>query len=87
MHEAGFQCAGCGEWIETTVDESGGSKQQYVEDLPGLLPTERANRPMGYLSTGVHNPCRVGELAAAPAGILPASHGYNRDFPPGFVWA
>lgn len=32
MHEAGFQCAGCGEWIETTVDESGGSKQQYVED-------------------------------------------------------
>jgi hypothetical protein len=32
MHEAGFQCAGCGEWIETTVDESGGSRQQYVED-------------------------------------------------------
>jgi Cysteine-rich CPXCG len=23
---------GCGEWIETTVDESAGSKQQYVED-------------------------------------------------------
>ncbi|WP_260735649.1 CPXCG motif-containing cysteine-rich protein [Tunturiibacter lichenicola] len=32
MFAAGFQCAGCGEWIETTVDESGGSKQQYVED-------------------------------------------------------
>jgi hypothetical protein len=32
MHEAGFQCAGCGEWIETAVDESGGSRQQYVED-------------------------------------------------------
>jgi hypothetical protein len=32
MHEAGFQCAGCGEWIETSVDESGGSRQQYVED-------------------------------------------------------
>jgi hypothetical protein len=32
MHEATFQCAGCGEWVETTVDESGGSRQQYVED-------------------------------------------------------
>jgi Cysteine-rich CPXCG len=32
MFAAGFQCAGCGEWVETTVDESGGSKQQYVED-------------------------------------------------------
>ncbi len=30
--EAGFQCAGCGEWNETTVDESAGSRQQYVED-------------------------------------------------------
>ena len=34
MHEAGFQCAGCCEWVETTVDESGGSRQQYVEDCP-----------------------------------------------------
>ena len=32
MHPAHFQCAGCGEWVETTVDESGGSRQQYVED-------------------------------------------------------
>lgn len=32
MYAAGFQCAGCGEWIETSVDESAGSKQQYVED-------------------------------------------------------
>jgi hypothetical protein len=30
--EAGFQCAGCGEWNETVVDESGGSRQSYVED-------------------------------------------------------
>jgi hypothetical protein len=30
--EAGFQCAGCGEWNETVVDESGGSRQFYVED-------------------------------------------------------
>ncbi len=32
MHPASYQCAGCFEWIETTVDESGGSRQQYVED-------------------------------------------------------
>ena len=30
--EAGFQCAGCGEWNETVVDESAGGRQQYVED-------------------------------------------------------
>ncbi len=27
-----FQCAGCGEWNETTVDESAGRIQSYVED-------------------------------------------------------
>jgi hypothetical protein len=27
-----FQCAGCGEWNETTVDESAGRAQNYVED-------------------------------------------------------
>jgi len=32
MHEVRFQCAGCGEWVDTVVDESAGSKQQYVED-------------------------------------------------------
>jgi len=31
MH-TGFQCAGCGEWNETTVDESAGRSQSYVED-------------------------------------------------------
>ncbi len=31
-YEAGFQCAGCGEWNETLVDESAGGRQQYVED-------------------------------------------------------
>jgi hypothetical protein len=30
--EAGFQCAGCGEWNSTTVDESAGHRQRYVED-------------------------------------------------------
>ena len=27
-----FQCAGCGEWNETTVDQSAGRAQSYVED-------------------------------------------------------
>jgi hypothetical protein len=30
--ETGFQCAGCGEWNQTTVDESAGPIQSYVED-------------------------------------------------------
>jgi hypothetical protein len=39
---AGFQCAGCGEWNETTIDEFGGRKQTYIEDCqvcckPNLL--------------------------------------------------
>ena len=29
---AEFQCAGCGEWNETSVDESAGATQSYVED-------------------------------------------------------
>jgi len=41
----GFQCAGCGEWNTTTVDESAGSRQSYVEDCqvcckPNLLHIE-----------------------------------------------
>jgi hypothetical protein len=31
MH-AGFQCASCGEWNETTLDESVAPSQIYVED-------------------------------------------------------
>jgi hypothetical protein len=30
--DSGYQCAGCGEWNETTVDPSAGSRQSYVED-------------------------------------------------------
>jgi hypothetical protein len=30
--DSGFQCAACGEWNETVVDESAGSRQTYVED-------------------------------------------------------
>jgi hypothetical protein len=29
---AGFQCAGCGEWNQTDVDETAGTRQSYVED-------------------------------------------------------
>ncbi len=29
---AGFTCAGCGEWNETRVDESAGTHQSYAED-------------------------------------------------------
>ena len=29
---SGFQCAGCGEWNETGVDASVGTRQSYVED-------------------------------------------------------
>ncbi len=39
---SGYVCAGCGEWNETTVDESAGGRQRYVEDChvcckPNLL--------------------------------------------------
>ena len=30
--ESAFQCAGCGEWNDATVDESAGRIQTYVED-------------------------------------------------------
>jgi len=30
--ESGFQCAGCGEWNATTVDQSAGNRQRYIED-------------------------------------------------------
>lgn len=43
--ETGFQCAGCGEWNETRVDESAGHRQTYVEDCqvccrPNVLRVE-----------------------------------------------
>lgn len=42
---SGFQCAGCGEWNETVVDLSAGTKQTYVEDCqvcckPNVLRVE-----------------------------------------------
>jgi len=43
--ETGFQCAGCGEWNPTAVDESAGRRQSYVEDCqvcckPNVLRVE-----------------------------------------------
>jgi hypothetical protein len=43
--EARFQCAGCGESNQTTVDESAGRCQSYIEDCqvcckPNLLRIE-----------------------------------------------
>jgi Cysteine-rich CPXCG len=43
--ETGFQCAGCGEWNPTSVDESAGRRQSYVEDCqvccrPNMLRLE-----------------------------------------------
>lgn len=40
--ESGYACAGCAEWNETSVDESAGRRQRYVEDCqvcckPNLL--------------------------------------------------
>ena len=32
LMETGFQCAGCGEWNQTTVDEFAGRAQSYIED-------------------------------------------------------
>ena len=29
---SGYQCASCGEWNETTIDETVGFRQRYVED-------------------------------------------------------
>jgi hypothetical protein len=43
--DSGFQCAACGEWNVTNVDESAGGRQSYVEDCqvcckPNLLRLE-----------------------------------------------
>lgn len=42
---SGYQCAGCGEWNETNVDESAGSRQTFLEDCqvcckPNVLRAE-----------------------------------------------
>ena len=54
--EAGFQCAGCGDWNTTTVDESAGRQQSYVEDCqvcckPNVLRAEYDIPSQGFLVT------------------------------------
>jgi len=52
--EAGFQCASFGEWNVTTVDESAGRRQSYVEDCqvcckPNVLRIEYDNAAQEFL--------------------------------------
>ena len=54
--DSGFQCASCGEWNVTVVDESAGSRQSYVEDCqvcckPNLLRIDFDNSAGEYLIT------------------------------------
>lgn len=52
--EAGYQCAGCGEWNESRVDVSAGSRQCYVEDCqvcckPNVLDVRWSATEKAYL--------------------------------------
>ncbi len=53
LAEAGFVCAGCGEWNETSVDPSAGRRQTYVEDCqvcckPNVLNITRDHGEEAY---------------------------------------
>src|SRR5581483_7075605 len=52
---SGFQCAGCGEWNETQVDSSAGSRQNYVEDCQVCCKPNILRIMLGQLLSGVHN--------------------------------
>ena len=54
--ESGFQCASCGEWNDTSVDESAGRRQSYVEDCqvcckPNLLRVEYDSSSQDFFIT------------------------------------
>jgi cysteine-rich CPXCG protein len=54
--ESGFQCAGCGEWNTTTVDDSAGRVQSYIEDCqvcckPNLLRVEYDSAQQEFVIT------------------------------------
>ena len=54
--ETGFQCAGCGEWNQTVVDESAGRVQSYVEDCqvcckPNLLRVQYDTQERDFVIT------------------------------------
>lgn len=52
--EAGYQCAGCGEWNQTNIDPTAGRRQRYVEDCqvcckPNLLSISYDGEENEYL--------------------------------------
>jgi hypothetical protein len=54
IRDARYQCAGCGEWNDTFVDQSAGGRQQYVEDCqvcckPNLLDVRWNAAECGYV--------------------------------------
>ncbi|MFZ0807434.1 MAG: CPXCG motif-containing cysteine-rich protein [Candidatus Sulfotelmatobacter sp.] len=54
--ESGYQCAACGEWNATSVDESAGRRQSYVEDCqvcckPNVLRIEYDNSSQEFFIT------------------------------------
>ena len=54
--ESGFQCAGCGEWNSTVIDESAGRRQTYIEDCqvcckPNQLQIEYDSASQDFLIT------------------------------------
>ena len=54
--ECGFQCEACGEWNTTSVDESAGRRQSYVEDCqvcckPNVLRIEYDNSSQEFFIT------------------------------------
>lgn len=54
--ESRFQCASCGVWNVTSVDESAGRRQSYVEDCqvcckPNLLRIEYDNSAQEFFIT------------------------------------
>jgi Cysteine-rich CPXCG len=56
LMDAAFQCAGCGEWNDTTVDESAGRTQSYVEDCqtcckPNILHVSYDRSSQGFFIT------------------------------------
>jgi hypothetical protein len=53
---SGFQCAGCGEWNDTTVDEFSGKQHLYLEDCqvcckPNVLKVAWNNAEMQFVIT------------------------------------
>ena len=73
--ESGFQCAACGEWNTTSVDESAGRRQSYVEDCqvcckPNVLRIEYDNSSQEFFITaaaGVNRADRCRDFDSTPS--------------------